>query len=231
MFYPTFFTQTGLEIINPHDRKTKVGKNPILFESVPQDEQGTFTLLYVPFDRVGQDPDWTRQELAEDLPVLVRGLQAMFCIYGFSAKRTSGFGLAEDGVTEGVLAFHPGVLAASQAAAQPVQAIPPQQPLPRYLAAPGRLKPKYLNADGTFRQRSEAELKAMKKSDRQEYDKAKRWWEREGQAQAESCPGQAEAAPPDAPSASRAIERDFRSFSELMTLAEQIAAELEGGAA
>lgn len=98
-FFPTFFTQVGLEIINPHDRKRRVGKNPILFESVPIGASGIFTLLYVPFDRIGLDKSETCAQLAEDLPLLARGLQAMFRTYGFSAKRTSGYGTTKDEIT------------------------------------------------------------------------------------------------------------------------------------
>ncbi|MEJ5203587.1 MAG: RAMP superfamily CRISPR-associated protein, partial [Anaerolineales bacterium] len=65
-FYPTFFTQTGLEIINPHDRKRRVGKNPILFECVPDGARGTFSLLYVPFDLIGQDEAEIRRQAAKD---------------------------------------------------------------------------------------------------------------------------------------------------------------------
>jgi CRISPR-associated protein Cmr2 len=70
VFFPTFFTQTSLEIINPHDREKKVGRNPILFESVPPRATGSFTLLYVPFDLVGEEAEETARQLAEDLPLL-----------------------------------------------------------------------------------------------------------------------------------------------------------------
>lgn len=95
-FYPTFFTETSLEIINPHDRKRRVGKNPILFECVPTGAQGTFSLLYVPFDLISQPEDEIRQQALKDLQRVAEGLQAMFLTYGFSAKRTSGYGVAED---------------------------------------------------------------------------------------------------------------------------------------
>lgn len=93
-FYPTFFTEHGLEIINPHDRKRKVGKNPILFESVPPGTPGLFTLLYVPFDQVGQDEKETRRQTAQDLQILADGVQAMFVTYGFGAKTSNGYGTA-----------------------------------------------------------------------------------------------------------------------------------------
>ena len=98
-FYPTFFTQTGLEIINPHDRRRRVGKNPILFECVPAGASGTFTLIYIPFDLIGKDKAAAREQALADLQLVAKGLQAMFLTYGFSAKRTSGFGVARDEIS------------------------------------------------------------------------------------------------------------------------------------
>jgi CRISPR-associated protein Cmr2 len=95
-FFPTFFTRKGLEIINPQDRKLRVGSNPIPFESVPRDSEGSFTVLYVPFDRIGEDEKETRREVAAELRLVAEGLQAMFRIYGFGAKTSSGFGLAKE---------------------------------------------------------------------------------------------------------------------------------------
>ena len=126
IFFPTFFTQTGLEIINPHDRKTKVGKNPILFECVPQKSDGTFTLLYVPFDRIGDEDANSkrkslREEVAEDIKLVAQGLRAMFTEYGFGAKTSSGFGLAEDRVIGGIIQIN--IIETEQ------QALPPQETL------------------------------------------------------------------------------------------------------
>lgn len=95
-FYPTFFTSKSLEIINPQDRKQRVGKNPIPFESVPKDTSGVFTLLYIPFDLIGKDEQETRNQIGEELQTVARGLQAMFRTYGFGAKTSSGFGLAKE---------------------------------------------------------------------------------------------------------------------------------------
>ncbi len=103
IFFPTFFTRTSLEIINPHDRVRRIGKNPILFESVPPDARGTFTLLYVPFDRIGEDAAVTRTQVAEDLRLLAQGVRDLFRVYGFSAKKSSGFGLAHEDVSDGSL--------------------------------------------------------------------------------------------------------------------------------
>ncbi len=95
-FFPTFFEKIGLEVINPHPRDTGAGKQPIYIESVPCGTSGTFTLLYVPFDRIGKDARKTRREVAEDLALVAQGLKAMFTTYGFGAKTSSGFGVAEE---------------------------------------------------------------------------------------------------------------------------------------
>ncbi len=230
IFFPTFFTQTSLEIINPHDRKTRVGKNPILFESVPVNAQGTFTLLYVPFDRIGEDETQTRKQVTQDLQVLAEGVRAMFRVYGFSAKRTSGFGLAEEDRLNGVMQIRVEELAQRVTPAKLSQAIA-QPELPRYLIAPNQLKHEYLNPDGTFRERSEAELKAMKKADRQEYEKAKKWREREGKSRAEAAETPPAPDTPTEPSKPQWLTRSFTSFNELVQVAEAVAAQLTQGGA
>jgi CRISPR-associated protein Cmr2 len=102
-FYPTFFTQTGLEVINPHPRESGAGKQPIYFECVPIGAQGTFTLLYVPFDLFGEPAEKARAELADDLMTAGEGIRAMLTVYGFGAKTSSGFGLSDQQVTDGNL--------------------------------------------------------------------------------------------------------------------------------
>jgi CRISPR-associated protein Cmr2 len=95
-FYPTFFTKKSLEIINPQDRKLRIGTIPIPFESVPKGSEGTFTLLYVPFNSIDTDAENAHKQAAKDLKLVTRGLHAMFRVYGFGAKTSSGFGLAEE---------------------------------------------------------------------------------------------------------------------------------------
>ncbi|OPY72510.1 MAG: hypothetical protein A4E62_00832 [Syntrophorhabdus sp. PtaU1.Bin002] len=96
-FYPTFFDRIGLEVINPHDRKTKAGTLPIYIESVPEGTSGIFTLLYVPFDliRVGAD---AAGEVLLDIDLVFNALKAMMLTYGFSAKKSSGFGISHEGI-------------------------------------------------------------------------------------------------------------------------------------
>jgi len=86
--FPTFFDQIDLEIINPHDRKRRVGKNPILFECVPAGATGTFRLLYVPYDFPGEvTPDETalRTQVRAELPLVAEAVRDLLLIYGFGA--------------------------------------------------------------------------------------------------------------------------------------------------
>ena len=99
IFYPTFFNGIDVEVINPHSRRTKAGTHPIYLECVPAGAKGAFTLLYVPFDLIGRPEAEVKKQAAEDLQRVAEGLQAMFLTYGFSAKRTSGYGTAKDEIT------------------------------------------------------------------------------------------------------------------------------------
>jgi CRISPR-associated protein Cmr2 len=187
-FFPTFFTQKSLEIINPQDRKLRAGKNPITFESVPggvKGATGIFTLLYVPFDRIGEDEKETRNQVTQELNLVAIGLQAMFRDYGFGAKTSSGFGVAKETISGTLILRMSGD--EKRSGEEAAIAKPIESALARYLEAPNRLKPEYLTPEGTFRERSEAELIKMGRSDRQLYDKAKSWWEREGKQLAEAA--------------------------------------------
>ncbi len=101
MFYPTFFNLIDVEVINPHKRETKAGTHPIYLECVPDDAQGTFSLLYVPFDLIGQAD--AVQQAQEDLQRVAEAVREMMLTYGFSAKRTSGYGTARDEIHQGIV--------------------------------------------------------------------------------------------------------------------------------
>ena len=92
--FPTFFQRTGLELINPHDRRSGAGTVPIPFETAKG--QGSFHLLYLPLD-LGPTPE---VEVAEDIEAVARAVQAMFLSYGLAAKKTSGYGVAEPTVQD-----------------------------------------------------------------------------------------------------------------------------------
>jgi len=48
VFYPTYFDKLSLELINPHNRKTKAGTNPIHYEVVPKGTKGELQIIYIP---------------------------------------------------------------------------------------------------------------------------------------------------------------------------------------
>lgn len=231
-FFPTFFTQKSLEIINPHDRERRVGKNPILFESVPggiKGATGNFTLLYVPFDCIGKDEKTTREQVAQDLQLVAEGLQAMFRTYGFGAKTSSGFGHANEYVANGLLRLRVKV-----DEVQKIEAMTPiSQPLPslpRYLETPDRLKPEYLTIEGTFRERAEAELKKMSKTDRQMYDKAKSWWQRKSQQLVEAAKQPKPTEETQQPATPIVWpEYSFKDFAQLVACANERAEALRNG--
>ncbi|MFQ6118513.1 MAG: RAMP superfamily CRISPR-associated protein [Methanosarcinales archaeon] len=106
-FYPTFFNRIGLDVIAPHRRDTRAirKEGPITFEIVPGNEydekgnikergtKGTFSLLYVPFDLIGKDENSVKKEVRQDLEIIIKAVHKMLTVYGFSAKKTSGYGV------------------------------------------------------------------------------------------------------------------------------------------
>jgi len=95
-FYPTFWDKIDMLVINPHDRKTKTGKNPIYFEVVPVGAKGVFRLVYVPFYWSGLSENELKKKVTEDLKDVIVGVREMMLTYGFSAKKSSEFGVIEN---------------------------------------------------------------------------------------------------------------------------------------
>jgi CRISPR-associated protein Cmr2 len=86
-FFPTWFHRIGFEVINPHNRETRAGRQPIVYEVVPAETTGRLAMLYAPAP--GREPP------SETMANLVRAVEVLLTVYGFSAKRTAGWGLAE----------------------------------------------------------------------------------------------------------------------------------------
>lgn len=91
VFFPTWFDRIGIEVINPHRRQTRAGSQPIYYEVVPPLTKGQLRLLYAPMPyQAWRD----RVKVKETMENLVDAVNALLTQYGFSAKRTSGWGLA-----------------------------------------------------------------------------------------------------------------------------------------
>jgi len=89
-FRPTWFNRVGFEVINPHDRAKKAGTHPIYYEVVPPGATGTLNVLYAPMPGVSE-PGVDRQKA---ILLLLDAVESLITEYGFSAKRTSGWGVA-----------------------------------------------------------------------------------------------------------------------------------------
>lgn len=102
-FRPTWFVfdKVGFEVINPHDRTKKAGTKPILYEVVPPGATGTLNVLYAPTP--GVTPATNRQKA---VLLLLDGVESLITEYGFSAKRTSGWGVAT--ITKATLRWRDG---------------------------------------------------------------------------------------------------------------------------
>jgi len=90
VFFPSFFNDIGLYVINPHSRKRKAGEQPILLEVVPKCATGDFTLLYLPKPKNTQE-GWL-QQLSDDWQLLAASCKELFIHQGFGAKTGIGFG-------------------------------------------------------------------------------------------------------------------------------------------
>lgn len=92
VFYPTWFNKIGFEVINPHDRSRRAGKQPIYYEVVPPGTEGKLRLLYAPWP----EPEMKETATATDvLSKLLEAAEALLTTYGVSAKRTVGWGTAK----------------------------------------------------------------------------------------------------------------------------------------
>lgn len=91
-FYPTWFPKIGFELINPHDRKTRAGKQPITYEVVPPGTDGRLHLLYAPTPGAAARDDVSA---IDTLRQLLDAAEQLLTVYGFSAKRTAGWGVAK----------------------------------------------------------------------------------------------------------------------------------------
>jgi CRISPR-associated protein Cmr2 len=216
-FYPTFFTRKSIEVINPQNRELRSGEQPIPLESVPKGTTGVFTLLYVPDDLIGQNQQIIREAVGKELRFVAKGLQAREIVIG------------------GILRLRFAKVSKGTVEVTTTQPVVPA--LPRYLETPDRLKAEYLTPEGTFRERSEAELKKMSKNDRQLYDKARGWWQRREKqlAEAANLPQPTSSASPEPISQIQQFswpEWSFRSFEQLVEKTDEVANMLlDGGAA
>lgn len=91
IFYPTWFSKVGFEVINPHNRETRAGTQPIYYEVVPAETKGRLRLLYAPLPGEIEND---KVKPADFIDNLLDSIAALLEAYGISAKRTAGWGTA-----------------------------------------------------------------------------------------------------------------------------------------
>jgi len=91
VFYPTWFDKIGFEVINPHSRTSRAGTQPIYYEVVPAGTKGRLRLLYAPLPGEIENDKVTPSDFIDSF---VDSIKALLETYGFSAKRTAGWGTA-----------------------------------------------------------------------------------------------------------------------------------------
>jgi len=100
-FFPTFFEENAKkDVITPLKRNTRTPtkRGPIPLEVMKPDTSGEFYLLYIPYPK---GKDFKEEQIKNDLEFLAETLRLMFYTYGFSAKKTSGFGVIYEELNEG----------------------------------------------------------------------------------------------------------------------------------
>ncbi|AZR74755.1 hypothetical protein BBF96_00160 [Anoxybacter fermentans] len=95
-FFSTFFrNESERDVITPlkRDTRTPVPKRaPINLELMKIGAKGELYLLYFPYPK---GENYKDREVEEDLKFLAEALKLMFYTYGFSAKKTAGFGVVD----------------------------------------------------------------------------------------------------------------------------------------
>ncbi len=89
---PSYFEAIDVEVINPRDRRTRAGTQPIEFETVPAGSTARMSLFYFAF--CVEEPDGLDAAMARDWRLIGEALYRMLRLSGFGAKKTSGHGLA-----------------------------------------------------------------------------------------------------------------------------------------
>jgi len=92
VFYPTWFNKIGFEVINPHSRARRAGRQPVYYEVVPAETKGRLRLLYAPLPGAIEVDEVKPPDVIDSL---IDSIAALLEKYGISAKRTAGWGAAK----------------------------------------------------------------------------------------------------------------------------------------
>ncbi len=210
-FFPSFFDKVDYEIVNPHDRKTRAGTVPILIESIPLGANSKFSLLYVPFDLAGKEKEESAKQMLEDLKVIAKGIEAMFTVYGFGAKTSSGYGIASNIVKSGKVYTDMSIKIEQENKAMKLP-----ENFRQFLNENGTVKGELVdNATGTLLSNKKFQKQKTEHGflSGDEFSKFKRWYEENGESYIKSL----------SVKHSQQNAGEFASFTELIDLTKAIA--------
>jgi hypothetical protein len=180
VFYPTWFDKVGFEVINPHDRSTRAGRQPIYYEVVPAEAQGKLRLLYAPLP--GES---ARVQPSDFLDKLLDSIKELLETYGISAKRTAGWGAARIKLEESKVHFLAGgwveELVGLTATVEVYK--PPTEEFNKLMDEKGVPIPILLDEKGELKSPTQLrKVKENKPFTSSEYGAFKDWYDRHGKA-------------------------------------------------
>lgn len=224
-FFPTFFVNdTAREVITPLWRDTRTpARGPIDIEVIASGRQGKFCLLYVPRPR---GPNWHSEQVADDLVAASRAIRAMLLDYGFSAKKTSGWGVVEDSLVSGVLTAKGSLWQATLdgMAAAPKSFVEPDQTFIKFMGQSGKPIPQLKKATDQWLSNNEFKAAGLGVGSLSVYKKFRDWYEKHGAEWMRRLAGQS------SKTTIRLRSYEFQKISELVGLADKLASSLKGGA-
>lgn len=91
IFYPTYFDRLSLEVINPHNPKTKAGSQPIYYEVAPENTKGKLQILYIPYDAVITPINELKKQIQVDIE-FTKNIIEIISDIGIGAKSKLGWG-------------------------------------------------------------------------------------------------------------------------------------------
>ena len=216
-FFPTFFTgKTAINVITPlyRDTRTPSDRAPIRVEVVPAGSQGTLCLLYVPWPKGG---NWQPVQIAQDLQLAMRAVKTMLLEYGFSAKKTAGWGVVQDGVTKGSLVLEGWPELEDTNGVSPQHFEAPQENFWKYMNEQGNVKNEYLQNGQLL---SKTQYKKRKEGDTANFESFKAWYQKFGSGWTARCAPEADSI---VTVANKLRTHEVRRVSDLVGLADQLA--------
>lgn len=176
-FFTTFFLgEPGREVVTPLWRDTRTpARGPLACEVLGSGRTGTFNLLYVPRPK---GPKWSVRQVTEDLEAATAAVKSMLIDYGFSAKKTAGWGVVKDAVQSGTLAAKGAMWPAARAAGH--QFVEPEESFRKFMDERGQPHAALKKPTGQWLSNQEFKTAGAALGTLTEYKKFRAWYDAHG---------------------------------------------------